>query len=115
MVGGDGIYSRYLTTYASTGRSRFVVSADDNAGAAYSVLEAGQGRTGRASRLWPSSRSGRSLSSGPTQSACCGSRVTVAEGLRQQTGAFKRMQLGGVHVVHLLAVPDTKVIVQKLQ
>ena len=44
LTSGDGIYSRYLTTYPAVGRYSFSVEVDDNDGAAFTVQ---QGRNGR--------------------------------------------------------------------
>ena len=66
LVSGDGIYSRYLTSYSSRGRYKFFVSADDNENTAYTIQV---GRQGRAMPMKPPT---------PGMPVCCGSQVKVS-------------------------------------
>ena len=78
ITAGDGIYSRYLTTYASTGRYSFFVTASDRKGRAFSIQK------GRAGRAMPAKAPGAATP------VCCGYAVDVPEDLRRKTGSFKR-------------------------
>ncbi len=92
LTAGDGIYSRYLTTYPSIGRYSFSVEVDDNNGKAFTVQE---GRGGRAMPAVPPA---------PGPPMCCGSRIVVPLDLRFPTGTFRRSVDTGP-VVHLIQVP----------
>ena len=92
MTSGDGIYSRYVTTYPAPGRYSIRVTVDDNNGRAYTI-QIGRG--------------GRSMPTKPPQASfpvCCGSKIQVPLDLRLSTGSFKRTAATSP-VIHLLRVP----------
>lgn len=84
LTGGDGVYSRYLTTYPGPGRYSFTVTADDDDGQAFTVQT---GRGGR-SMAPPLDADAHTVSAGLQ---CCGSRVQVPQDLRFLTGTFRRV------------------------
>jgi hypothetical protein len=103
LTSGDGIYSRYLTNYPSSGRYEFSVLVDDNEKRAFFVKKQdfpppsiiGTTLTRSKSLLLPTGLVHK----------CCGSAVFVPPILRQLTGEFSRRQSGPV--LHLLSVPST--------
>ncbi|TRY61771.1 hypothetical protein TCAL_12265 [Tigriopus californicus] len=92
LVGGDGIYSRYLTTYETKGRYYFVINADDNENRAYTIQRR---REKRAMTMKPPNL---------LYPVCCGSQISVPDGSQMRTGSFKRQESGPV--LHLISVPD---------
>ncbi|XP_042884903.1 calcium-activated chloride channel regulator 1-like [Penaeus japonicus] len=91
---GDGIYSRYLTKYSSTGR--YSVKAQVwNDGSA--LINNGFTTSRRKKRSHPAARNRRSVSAHPLDKTpyCCGSVVPLDLATATPTGNFTRVAPGG--------------------
>ncbi len=110
MTAGDGIYSRYMTSYHTAGRYEFIITATDNNRRAYKVLAPRQSRavlqTEQHSQYVAVKVEDDSEPPSEALNRCCGSRTPplTDESLRRATGAFMRQRRGPV--IHLLSVPN---------
>jgi len=79
IVGGDGVYSRYLTKYPAQGRYSFSISVDDNNNQAVFVTKGGP-----------------TVKKPPKAgvSTCCGSNVPIPDNRKKKIGVFKRHLMG---------------------
>jgi len=79
IVGGDGVYSRYLTLYPAPGRYSFSISVDDNNDRAVFVTKGGP-----------------TVKKPPKAgvSTCCGSSVPLPDERTKKIGVFKRHLTG---------------------
>ena len=82
ITGDDGVYSKYLINYPSTGRYEFTVDVDDNNQKAHIVKHL----------------------TVDEEKDCCGSNTNMDKSKLEKTGKFKRIKAGSV--ITLTEVPD---------